>query len=310
MILSVSLDPKLTKTIMVDDLAKGNKYEIKEVKIAAENGGIDVANVVSEFNEDIFCIGFAGGMSGEQVLKYLNNSLIKNEFIRTKNETRQDISIVAEDGIETRISEISPRVSGQEVDSFYDLYRQAIKGADVICLSGDIPRGMGNDAFSNLMFLGNEEDMQVLVTASGRGAIEALNEGAHLLNIDLGDLEDATDLIIIEDDDIIKLAHNLLEDNIDVIAVYKGKGDYIVVDKKYAYIISLKDEYILSEEGCKESFLAGYAISIGRNYDLDYQLRIAVACHIAKGLECEAGVFDMKKMKSIMNEIDMEIIEI
>lgn len=310
MILTVSLDPKLTRVISLDNLNKGSRHLSKRTKIIGENGGMDVSKIVSDFNEKTFCIGFVGGRNGEQSLNYLDNNLINHEFIIIGNETRGNISIITEDGIETGIEEISPRVNGSELERFYRLYRELIVSADIVCLSGDSPRGIQKDIYGDLISLAREENKMVIAALSDEYLSNSLKNGASLLNIKLEDLEEITGLIIREDKDIIRLGHNLLQNDIELLAIYKGEGNYIILNKEKAYISSLKDSYILLEDGCREAFLAGYAVSEKRKYELDYKLRVAIACHIAKGLEYEAGLFDMTKMKTIMNEISIETIDI
>lgn len=295
---------------MVDNLNKGENHTPTKVYFTAEDGGMDVSKVVTEFNEEVFSIGFLGGRNGDIILDYLNENKIDNNFISTENETRACLSIVTEDCIETKISELSPRISGKEIEEFYNLYKNSIKAVDIICLSGDIPRGAQDDIYSDLVLLGNNESKKILAAISDEYLRQVLKDEPYLLNITLEDLEYITNLRIETNKDIIKLGSRLIEGKTEVIAIYKGRGNYIVLYNNLAYIVNLVDEYILVESGGRESFLAGFAVSELRNYDFEYQVRVSVACHIANSLEFESGLVNMKRMKSIMNELEIEILEI
>lgn len=310
MILCIGLNPMLTRRVVVDDLVKGKKYFVDNMSYTPEGGGIDIAKVISDFNESVFLIGFQGGDNGEYIVKYLNNKYIDHNLVNIKDETKASISIVSKDGSDTKLYEISPRVSGLELDQFYNIYRNAVGAAKLVCLSGDSPRGLEEYIYRDLTILAKEGHKKIFVNSNKENLKELLKLEPYLINIKLEDLINMTYIIPKNDRDIIGLASGYLDGDIKVIAIELEEGRYIILNEDLAYIVDPLEDKLLNKEGSVEAFFGGFSVGEIREYDFEYKIRISVASYIANALEYESGLVDMKKMKQLMNKIKIETIKI
>ena len=308
MIVTVALDPKITKRIYIEDLEKGKNILSKKTEFVSEGGGVNISKVVKAFNEETRLLGFLGGRNGERILNYMKRNSLDSRFIFIEEDNRASTSIVTSDGVLTNIDEYSPRIRGSEIEEFYSVYKEIVDRSKKVCVSGDIPRGLNTSIYSDLILLAREKDIYVVPPKESLKSV--LNSKVYMLVIDLDDLEDMAGLDLLEDKDIAKIAYNLLLKSADVIAIYKGSGNYLVLRKDIAYTMKLNDSYILIEDGCKDAFLGGFIASEVRDYDFDYTVKVAIASHIASGLEYESGLVDMGKVKNIMGYIDLEEIDL
>lgn len=310
MILCIGLNPTLTKRVVVDDLVKGNKYFVDNMSYMPEGGGIDIAKVISDFNESVFLIGFEGGESGEYIIKYLNNKNIDHNLVEIKDETKGSISIISKDGLETKVHEINPRVSGIELEQLYNIYRNALGASKLVCLSGDSPRGIEEYIYEDLIVLAKEFNKKILVNSNNNNLKNILNLEPYFINIKLEDLINMTYIIPKNDRDIIGLASGYLDGGINTIAIEMENGKYIILNNGIAYIVESNTENLFYKEGSVESLIGGFCIGELRDYDFEYKVRISVASYLTNSQEYESGLVDMKKMKQLMNQINITTVDI
>ena len=55
--------------------------------------------------------------------------------------------------------------------------------------------------------------------------------------------------------------------------------------------------------GVRDSMVGGYIVSLMREYDFEFTLKMSVACGLSNGLVAEPGKVDMVSMKRIMNDL-------
>ena len=67
MILCVTLNPALDRTLVVRDFAKGGVFRPQENRVAAGGKGINVARAVQILGGQAMCGGFLGGFSGQSL---------------------------------------------------------------------------------------------------------------------------------------------------------------------------------------------------------------------------------------------------
>lgn len=306
MILTIDLNPTIERRYFIYNFEMGKSYTAYDIKYVPGGSGLDTARIVKSFNEPVKVTGFLGGRNGEYIVEILDNMNIYHEFISIEEETRASTKILADYGIETEVVERSPSISGKEVLDFYQLYKELIKEAKIICTSGTLPRGLPLDIYRDLIIMANEEEKIFLLDTSG----EALRYGIHaspfLVKPNRDELEEYMGFIMTNDRDIIKAANYIMENGVEMVIVSLGKAGAIVVYDGYSYKINVPSIKEVNTNGAGSAMMAGLAISMLRNYDFKYMLKIAAACGGANVMEKDTGTIDMGNMKSIMNEIEIE----
>lgn len=306
MILSIDLNPSLDRRYFIQNFEIGKSYTAYDTQYIPGGWGLDIAKIIKSFNEPIKVTGFLGGRNGKYVLEILNNMNINSEFVFIEEETRTNTKILTDYGIETEISERSPHLSNDEVVEFYELYRELIKETKIICASGKISRELPTDIYKDLILMAKEEDKTFLLDTSG----EALRYGIHaapfLIKPNRDELEEYMGFIMTNERDIIKSCTYIIENGVKMVVVSLGKAGAIVVYDGYSYKINVPSIKEVNSNGAGSAMMAGFAISMLRQYDFEYMLKIAAACGVASAMEMDTGVIDMGNMKSIASEIEIE----
>lgn len=306
MILTVALNPSIDRRYFIDDFEAGKSYVAYDVKYGPGGDGLNMAKIIKTFNEPIKATGFCGGRSGEYVMEALDSLGIEHEFTSIKDETRCRMAVLSNFGIQTEVVEKSPSVSGEEAIEFYQLYSKLIKDADIICASGGLPRGLPEDIYRDLIVMAKEQGKKFLLDTSGKALELGIKAEPFLIKPNRDELEELAGFIMTSEVEMVRAAKYIIENGVEIVAISLGKAGVLVLHGDYYYRIKVPNIKAVNPSGAGSAMMAGFAVSLYREYDFEYILRIAAACGTAHVMEGETGKIDMAVMKSIMNEVEIE----
>ena len=98
MIVTVTMNPAIDKTVEIEELKPGNLNRIERVEYDAGGKGINVSKTIHELGGESIAAGFRGGNSGKTIEAVLNSKNIKYDFIWVEGETRTNTKIYEKNG--------------------------------------------------------------------------------------------------------------------------------------------------------------------------------------------------------------------
>jgi tagatose 6-phosphate kinase len=306
LILIIALNPSIDRRYFINDFEAGKSYSAYEVEYTPGGSGLNTAKIIKSFNEPIKVTGFCGGRSGEYVRETLDHMGIEHDFITINDETRSRIAVLSGYGVQTEILEKSPSISGEEVLGFYELYKSMIQDAEIICASGELPRGMPADIYRDLILMAKDQGKKFILDTSGEALKLGIKASPFLIKPSRNALEELMGFIMTSEAEMVKAARYITENGVEIAVISLGKNGAIVLYGDYYYRVNVPSIKAVNPAGAGDAMMAGLAVSLFRDYDFEYVLRIGAACGAANAMESEMGKIDMALMKSIMNEIEIE----
>ncbi|MDT2192004.1 PfkB family carbohydrate kinase [Paenibacillus larvae] len=79
-IITVTLNPALDKTVMIEQLKPGGLNRVEEIRMDPGGKGINVAKVLKSFPVNVLATGINGGYAGRQLLDHLERLQISHRF--------------------------------------------------------------------------------------------------------------------------------------------------------------------------------------------------------------------------------------
>ncbi len=310
MILTITLNPSIDRKYVVDGFERGKIFRPKEVQYTPGGKGLNVTKVIKSFGEPVTATGFLGGRSGSYIKEKLDNMEVCHKFIPIDGETRSCIAILSNDKSQTEILEKGPSISEKEALEFLDLYNNIIKDYEVICASGSLPKGLAADTYKSLINIANEQGKKFILDTSGEALKLGIEASPFLIKPNKEEMENLIGHTITTEDEIIRVANCLLEKGVEIVVVSLGKEGAMVFYDGYAYKIKVPNIKAVNPVGSGDSMIAGFAVSIVRDYDFQRMLKVAAASGTANAMESETGKVDMNNMRKIMDKIEIDRIRI
>src|SRR6056297_2417420 len=133
MIKTVTLNPAVDKTIIVERFKLNHLNRIKKVHKDAGGKGINVSKMLKNLGQPSTASGFLGGAAGDYIKNEVEKMGIKTEFVETAEETRTNTKMV--DPIKntfTDLNEAGAFISGENISDLEAKIFTDLKKDDIL----------------------------------------------------------------------------------------------------------------------------------------------------------------------------------
>nr|WP_246565640.1 1-phosphofructokinase [Tissierella carlieri] len=305
-ILTITLNPSIDRRYNIDKIEKGKIFRTDNYQYTIGGKGLNVTKVIKTLDEPVIATGFLGGSSGDYIDKGLNNMDISHRFIKIDEETRSCLAVICSDGNQMEILERGPSISEDEIAEFLNLYEKLLEKADIICASGSIPYGVPLEIYGDMINLAKKKDKKFILDTSGEALRFGIDAGPYLVKPNKKELEDLTGIKIDSNEQLIRAAKDLSNEDIEIVVVSLGEEGAMAVHKDDVYKVIIPSIRALNPIGSGDSMIAGFAVAINRNYDFETMLKVGAACGTANAMESETGKVNKNNVDRIMEKILIE----
>jgi 1-phosphofructokinase/tagatose 6-phosphate kinase len=313
MIITVTLNPALDKTLEVPNFTPGRRHRTVDQVTMPGGKGVNVARAIKRLGQPVIATGLAGGATGTRIVEALNGEAILNSFVRIREESRTNTAVLdPTTGLQTEINERGPAVSQQELELFHEKLVYLAKGASMCVFAGSLPRGVDPDLYADLIREVKKLGVTTVLDAEGEPLRLAIRAEPDLVSPN--ELE-AEELVGQEFNDVEDRAQAVVE----MTRLGAGEAIMTVADGCYAHVnddgpalfrVSVEEQEARSRIGSGDAFLAGYvAARYGGRPPVEC-LRYGVACGAESIQHFGAGVIDPAKVDRLLSEVDSEPLEI
>ena len=152
MIITVTLNTVIDKTLAVPNFRLGRRHRTVEQTEMPGGKGVNVARVLKTLGQPVIATGLAGGATGTRIVEQLTQLSVLSDFVRIREESRTNTAVIdPTTGEQTEINERGPRVTEQEIELFTDKLLYLAQGASVCVFAGSLPRDVDVDVYARLI---------------------------------------------------------------------------------------------------------------------------------------------------------------
>ena len=176
MILTVTMNPSIDTRYQLDKLIIDDVNRVTPEKTAGGKG-LNVSRVLLQLGDEVLATGLLGGHMGAYMAELMDADGVKNDFVPIAGETRICLNILHE-GNQTELLESGPQIAPAELEAFTAKFAELAAKADVVTLSGSLPRGVDAGYYAELVKIAEEAGAKVLLDTSGASLEAALESDA------------------------------------------------------------------------------------------------------------------------------------
>jgi 1-phosphofructokinase/tagatose 6-phosphate kinase len=313
MIITVTLNPALDKTLEVPNFTPGRRHRTVDQVTMPGGKGVNVARAIKRLGQPVIATGLAGGATGTRIVEALNGEAILNSFVRIREESRTNTAVLdPTTGLQTEINERGPAVSPQELDLFHEKLLYLAKGASMCVFAGSLPRGIEPDLYATLIREVKKLGVTTVLDTEGEPLRLAVRadpdivspnelEAEELVGQEFNDVEDRAQAVI----EMTRLGAREA-----IMTVADGCYAHVLDDGPALFRVSVEEVEARSRIGSGDAFLAGYVAARYSGRPPEHCLRYGVACGAESIQHFGAGVIDPPKVDRLLNEVDSERLEL
>ncbi|MGG2092535.1 tagatose-6-phosphate kinase [Bacillus sp. S13(2024)] len=307
MILAITMNPSVDISYPIRDFKLDDVNRVGNVRKTAGGKGLNVARVVKQMGEDVLATGVIGGTIGDYIIQELTKSDIRNHFYKINQESRNCIAIL-HDGKQTEILESGPILSAEEGAAFLEKYRELLSEVSLVTISGSLPKGLESGFYRQMVEIGREKGIPVIVDTSGEPLRQVLNHNVKPFAIkpNISELSQLLGMEVEESISSLKqLLTNKLFHGIEWIVVSMGAaGAFFKYGGDY-YQVTIPAIEVVNPVGSGDATVAGLAVALKRKQSVSDILKTAMTTGMLNTMEEGTGYIDPEKFDQFFEMVEV-----
>ena len=309
MILTVTLNAAIDKRYVVEEVRTGEVNRVKECVYTPGGKGLNVSKPAAIYGAEVTATGFVGGHAGHYIEDALEPFGIKSAFYHMEAESRSCINIWDEKNqLQTEFLEPGFTVTEADFERFLEYFQGLAADADVVTISGSVPKGLDGTAYQRMVKLVREAGKPVILDTSGKLLEQGIEAAPTMIKPNLDEIRMLTGKDCTDPEEIIEAAKVLHGRGIRIVTVSLGGDGAVVVSDEGAYRARVPRIHAVNTVGCGDSMTAGFALGLSEGLSIKETLRKASAVSAAAAMREETGFFVKEDMERLLPQI--EIIEL
>lgn len=307
MILTVTLNAAIDKRYVVEEFKVGEVNRVKECAYVPGGKGLNVSKPAAVAGAEVVATGFVGGHAGNYIEASLKDYHVKSAFYHLESESRSCINIWDEKNcVQTEFLEPGFTVTESEFQGFVEEFKELIKKADVVAMSGSVPKGLDGTAYQKLVKVVKDAGKKVILDTSGKLLEMGIEACPTMIKPNIDEIRMLTGKECNKIGEIIEAAKEIHTRGVEVVAVSLGADGSLAVSDEGVFRAIVPKIDAVNTVGCGDSMIAGFALGFAEGLSLEETLRKASAISAAAALREETGYFVMEDMQRLYPQIKIE----
>ena len=313
MIVTVTLNAGLDRTLTVPNFQRGQRHRASQGLSLAGGKGINVARALKRLDIPVVATGLAGGRTGTRIVEELTAEAILNDFVRIVDESRTSTAVVDPTaGSYTEINEWGPHVEPDELTILLDKIAYLSRGADLVVFAGSLPRGVEDDFYAEAIRDLHRRNVRAVLDSEG----EPLRLGAEaepfLVSPNQSEAEGLVGNEFRDQEDCINALERIADlGPRNVLITSEAACFALFREERRRVLYRAEAERVepVSAVGSGDVLLAAFLAARLADRPADDALRAAVAAGAASTLEVGAGRFDPREAARLHGDVSVEELE-
>ncbi len=278
MIVTVTMNPAIDKTVEVKNFEAGGLNRIIKSVYDAGGKGVNVSKTINAIGGKTLATGFVGGNAGQIIVNALNSLGIENDFVVLEGETRTNTKVFSENVGVTELNEQGAQVSEEKLLELMKKIESYANKDTIFVLAGSIPQGVPKDIYKTITECVKQKGSKVLLDADGELFEKSLPAVPSVIKPNKEELAQYANLSgDITREKLIDATKEFLDSGIETVVVSMGKYGSMFLRGDEKYFCEPVDVVVHSTVGAGDAMVAGLAYSMEQKYSFEDTLRLSVA---------------------------------
>ncbi|WP_105614586.1 1-phosphofructokinase [Vallitalea okinawensis] len=279
MITTITLNPAIDRTLIVDQCILGKVHRIKSCREDVGGKGINVAKVIHLLEGETTAIGFLGSRNKKEIEAYFHQENIQFDFVDIDDKNRVNTKIVDLSTMTTTdFNDSGFQIHAEQISLIKSKVEEYAKVSDYMIFSGSMPWGCSEGLYKELIELVKDHTKTVL-DADGKLLAEGIKASPFLIKPNIHELENTFGVKVDSIEDVIHAAQKISK-NYDIrwVLVSMGKEGSVLVSKEKVIMANPIPVKAINSVGAGDSMLGGFINSYALDEDPFKALVYGTAC--------------------------------
>jgi 1-phosphofructokinase/tagatose 6-phosphate kinase len=315
MIVTVTLNTAIDKTLSVPNFRLGRRHRTVEQTTMPGGKGVNVARVLKALGAPVIATGLAGGPTGTRIVEQLTQLNVLSDFVRIREESRTNTAVIdPTTGEQTEINERGPRVDPRELELFADKLLYLAKGASLCVFAGSLPRDVDVDIYAQLIRELKRQEVTTIVDTDGDPLRRAVRAEPDVISPNVLEAEELVGHEFNDDEDRMYAVREMCELGARKAIMTMPDGcfarmlDEEGTGEERLYRVKVRPGAVepRSTVGSGDAFLAGFVAARYQKKSVEEALVFGVACGAESTQHLGAGLVDPERVGRLLGDVEVE----
>ena len=307
MILTVTLNPAVDKTGVVENLTPGIVNRILSVRQDPGGKGINVSKSIRALGGESLALGIVGGAAGAWILEALKELGIRTNFVFTPLPTRTNLKLV--DAVTRDTTDINE--PGQPADeaalcAVREKLLAALHEGDIAVFSGSLPPQAPPSLYGDWAAHCQAVGARVFVDADGESLRLAIAAKPYAVKPNEHELSRFCGKPLSDIAQLVAEGMRLVEGGVRLVTVSMGGRGALFLSEEARYFGRGLNVDAKSTVGAGDAMTAALAYGAHAGFPLEETARLAIALSAASVLQTGTQGADPAQVKELLGKVEIE----
>lgn len=286
MIYTVTLNPAIDKTVVIDNFTAGSVNRIGTIREDAGGKGVNVSKCLKKLGADTVAVMILAGNTGKRLGTMLEEMKISMLRVPAEGENRTNLKIIDPVNHQnTDINEPGPKIDDDLLETLKEKLGKSVHKGDIVVLSGSLPKGADKNLYARWVKYFHYRGVSVYLDADGEPMAKGIAAVPTMIkpnNDELAALMGKEKLTL---EEMMAEGQRLVETGIEEVVISLGSDGILSVSKDGCYKADALTVPVKSTVGAGDSVVAAMAYGKEKKLPREEMLRLAVAIGAASVMQ-------------------------
>jgi 1-phosphofructokinase len=257
-IVTVTLNPSLDRTLEVERLERGSVVRTSVPTLEAGGKGVNVTRALAANGVPSLAILPVGGTEGVELRRQLEDASVSARFVPVSGRTRSNITVAERDGTVTKLNEPGSALTPVELSTLTEVVADATSAGDWVVISGSVPPEFSTDQVIALASGVADLGAHLAIDTSGDALVASLAARPRLIKPNRAELSEIAGVELGSIAEVIDAATRVRDRGVDLVLVSLGADGAVLVGPSGVMVGESRVERPKSPVGAGDCFLAGF----------------------------------------------------
>ncbi len=307
MIITVTLNPALDKTVILPGFAVNTVNRVSATRLDPGGKGINVSKVVKALGGKTLALGVLGGAAGGYIQAAMDKMELPNDMVLTGEITRTNLKII--DPLlqtNTDINEPGGPVSEETLDAVWHKLTKAVKPGDTVVLAGKNPPGMPDSRLADWVTRLHGMKVYTCVDTVGEPMQQAIAAQPDIIKPNREELAEIAGRRMITDDDVLTAARELVGRGVGLVTASLGADGAIFVTRNQAFRGYAPKVSVVSVVGAGDAMMAALTHYSAAGCSLEETARRSIAVSVASVMCSGSEAPELNMILPLIDQVRLE----
>ncbi len=307
MIVTVTLNPALDKTIVVHEFAVDRVCRVERSRLDPGGKGINISKVLHGLGGRSVAVGIVGGASGEYIRDQLDVMGIRNDFVFSRKETRTNLKVV--DPVRhttTDINEPGTEVTASELQEIWEKLSDLVGPGDTVAFAGKNPPGVSDQLLAEWITRLRGLGVRTALDTVGMAMKIGVAAGPTVIKPNEAELEELCEKELNGRAELLAAARRVVANGVERVVVSMGPEGALFVKADEALYAGGVEVPVGSTVGAGDAMLASVLWDLERGLSWEETAARAVAVSAASVMRDGTQAVTAEEVAPLVEQVRVE----